>query len=146
MSRAENILYFAAAAMKYESILLVSLHFWTKLVLLWRACYHTTGACIVLFWGAFHYSLSSDGTAAGKCCKMIHNYFFFCEVIAVPGMTSKPLLLQATRLFFENFKRTQGQKNSSKSFKNSIICQLKTNFLLKKVPKLINFAQKFAQT
>ena len=53
MSRAENILYFAAAAMKYESILLVSWHFWTKLVLLWRACYHTTGACIVLFWGAF---------------------------------------------------------------------------------------------
>ena len=52
MSRAENILYFAAAAMKEESILLVSLHFWTKLVLLWRAaCYHTTGACIVLFWG-----------------------------------------------------------------------------------------------
>ena len=53
-------------------------------------------------------------------------------------------------------KKTQGQKtqagkklehifkkNSSKSFKNSIICQLKTDFLLKKVLKLIHFAQKF---
>ena len=48
------------------------------------------------FGGAVHYSLSSDGIAAGKCCKMIHNYFFFCEVIAVPGMTYKTLLLQAT--------------------------------------------------
>jgi len=45
-------------------------------------------------------------------------------------------------------KKTQAnfQKNSSKSFKNSIICQLKTDFLLKKVLKLIYFAQKFAQT
>ena len=37
-------------------------------------------------------------------------------------------------------------KNSSKSFKNSIICQLKTDILLNKVLKLIYFAQKIAQT
>ena len=50
-------------------------------------------------------------------------------------------------------KKTQAEKNSSKfsqnsskSIKNSIICQLKTDFLLKKVLKLIYFAQKFAQT
>ena len=41
---------------------------------------------------------------------------------------------------------TNISKNSSKLFKNSIICQLKTNFLLKKVLKLIYFVQKFAQT
>ena len=43
-------------------------------------------------------------------------------------------------------QKTQAEKNSSKSFKNSIICQLKTDFLLKKVLKLLYFAQKFAQT
>ena len=43
-------------------------------------------------------------------------------------------------------KKPQAEKNSSKSFKNSIICQLKTDFLLKKVLKLIYFAQKFAET
>ena len=61
--------------------------------------------------------------------------------------------------FFWTSKKIQGRKNSSrkknsskfsksssKSFKNSIICQLKTDFLLKKVLKLIYFAQKFAQT
>ena len=65
-------------------------------------------------------------------------------------------LLQA---FFGHFekkiqaKKTQAKKNSSKfsknsskSFKNSIICQLKTDFFAKKVMKLIYFAQKFAQT
>ena len=55
--------------------------------------------------------------------------------------------------FLDISKKIQGQKNSSKFsknssklFKNSIICQLKTDFLLKKVLKLIYFAQKFAQT
>ena len=59
------------------------------------------------------------------------------------------------RLFFGHFeknsrlKKLEPKKNSSKfsknsikSFKNSIICQLKTVFLLKKVLKLIYFAQK----
>ena len=43
-------------------------------------------------------------------------------------------------------KKTQAKKNSSKLFKNSIIYQLKTDFLLKKVLKLIYFARKFAET
>ena len=57
-----------------------------------------------------------------------------------------------TGLFFWTFrknlkaKKTQAEKNSSKLFKNSTTCQLKTDFLLKKALKLIYFAQKFAQT
>ena len=56
------------------------------------------------------------------------------------------------RLFFGHFeknsrpKKLMPKKNSSKLFKNSIICQLKTDFLLKKVLKLTYFAQKFATT
>ena len=43
-------------------------------------------------------------------------------------------------------KSSKFSKNSSKSFKNSIICQLNTDFLLKNVLKVLYFAQKFAQT
>jgi len=66
-------------------------------------------------------------------------------------MTDNTMLLR--QAFLDISKKTQGQKNlskfsknSSKSFKNSIICQLKTDFFLQKVPKLVYFAQKFAQT
>ena len=53
--------------------------------------------------------------------------------------------LKAKKILAEK-NSSKFSKNSRKSFKNSIICQLKTDFLLKKVPKLIYFAQKFAQT
>ena len=60
--------------------------------------------------------------------------------------------------FLDISKKTQGQKNSSrkklkqifKKLKQIIqklnICQLKTDFLLKKVLKLVYFAQKIGQT
>ena len=62
-----------------------------------------------------------------------------------------------TGFFLDISKKTQCQKNSSqksrkysknsiRSSKHPIKCQLKTDFFLKKVLKLIDFAQKFAQT
>ena len=66
--------------------------------------------------------------------------------------TNPIALATSTAGFFWTFrkklkaKKTQVEKkNSSKSFKNSIICQLKTDFLVKKLQKLIYFARKFAQ-
>ena len=78
--------------------------------------------------------------------------------ISSPSITGAYLLRLEQAFFWTFRKKTQGQKtqakknsskfskNSSKSFKNSIICQLKTDFLLKKVLKLVYLAQKFAQT
>ena len=53
------------------------------------------------------------------------------QLVCLEGKTINP------GFFLDISKKTQGQKNSGKLFKNSIICQLKTDFLLKKVLKLI---------
>ena len=58
-------------------------------------------------------------------------------------MTTRDVLDSLTQAFFGLFEKNSRQKklrpkkNSSKSFQNSIICQLKTYFLLKKVLKMI---------
>ena len=62
------------------------------------------------------------------------------------GHNHHPFNMTLNKLIFGHFEKDSRPKNSSKSFKKSIICQLKTDFLLIKVPKLIYFAQKFAET